>query len=169
MVRFLFATLALLAMAGCGGRPEKPQEEDSLIVEQLDREDTTGLSAGRPLLQDLDIFRDPAGAIRARGRLDLPDRTRLQLLVYRPKDAVPLTRTQFEVRDGSFESPPLLGADGPLAQGLYRFQLVSHFDPVWQPAEVLAATEQGRALKGPGMIRDRQGRAAFVHDEELRR
>lgn len=157
-------TVALIA--GCGS---KPSEDGPLTFERLDVQDTAGLAAGAPLLHALEIERDPAGAIRARGRLDLPDGTRMDLIVYAVGGAQVVARTQFTVRGGRFESAPILGAGGPLPEGSYRFQLQGRFDPAIQPPEVMAAVGGGRRLRGPGVMRTPDGVTAFVHDEELRR
>ena len=167
MARCPWAAFAALLIVGCGSKPA--EKGSPLTFQRLDGEDTTGLSQGVSLLWEFDVRRDPTGALRASGRLDLPEGTRLELIVYPTRGAEVLARTQFAVRQGGFETPPLQGAGGPLAQGVYRFQLRGVFDPVMQPAEVMSATAQGRALRGPGVIHGRNGLIAFVHDQELRR
>lgn len=158
--------MAVALIVGCGS---KPSEETPLTFEKLDVQDTTGLTRGDPLLRGLEIRRDPAGALAARGRLELPEGTRLDLIVYAAGSAQVMGRTQFAVRGGRFESPPILGAGGPLPQGLYRFQLRGRFDPALQPPEVMSAVTSGHRPSGPGMMRTPDGVIAFVHDEELRR
>jgi hypothetical protein len=167
MARYLQALLAALLIAGCGSKPA--EQGSALTFQRLDGEDTTGLSRGASLLRAFDVERDPAGALRARGKLDLPEGTRLELIVYPPQGAEVLARTQFALREGGFESPPIQGAGRPLSVGPYHFQLRGVFDPAMQPAEVMSATAQGRALRGPGVIHGRNGLIAFVHDQELRR
>jgi len=131
-------------------------------------EDTTGISRGSPLLTEFDVFRDPTGAVRARGRIELPDGTRLQLSLYRPGSNEFLARTQFAVRDRQFESVPLSGGEGGLPEALYRVELVTYFDSAWQPREVMVATDNGRAVRGPGVVYGRNGIAAFIHTEDQR-
>jgi hypothetical protein len=167
MVRSWCSLAAVALIAGCGSKPS--EKEAPLTFHQLDGADTAGLSRGAPLLRTVEIQRDPAGAITARGRLDLPEGTRLELIVYAPGGSEVLGRTQFALRDGRFESPPVFGAGGPLPEGRYRFQLRGRFDPSLQPPEVMAAAGRGRGLHGPGVIRTADGLFAFVHDEELRR
>jgi hypothetical protein len=58
---------------------------------------------------------------------------------------------------------------GPLPPGKYRFELLAHFTPDWQSADVLRSTDEGRTLRGPGITRSRQGNAAFFMVEELKR
>jgi hypothetical protein len=169
MLRSLWVSLALLAAAACGDRPEGSGRDGAPAAEGAGPEDRQEEPSGRSLLGGLDVFRDRTGALRARGRLELPDGTRMQLTVYRPEGGPPLARTQFALQAGRFESPPLTGPDGPLPEALYRFHLVTYFDPAWQPREVMEATDEGRALKGPGVTRGHRGRVAFLHQEDLRR
>ncbi len=156
-------------LAGCGS-PAKDSSSD-LRFEHLSPntpqgEDTTGLHEGTALLGEFTPYRS-SGAIHVRGRLRLPDGAKLQLTVYRPKQTPIVARTQFTLEGGHFDSPALLGPRRqPLPVERYRFVLVVFFDDVWQPPSVLAATRNGRTLRGPGMTRDRNGGAAFVHSEE---
>jgi len=167
MIRRLCAVAAALLIASCGSKKaEKPQ---NLTFERLDAGDTTGWTKGPALLRSFEVIRDQAGALRARGTVDLPDGTRLELNVYPPRGASVLARTQFEVHGGSFETPPLHGFEGPLPQQTYHFQLRGFFDPAVQPPQVMVALEGGRKLRGPGMVEGPNGLIAFVHDEELRR
>ena len=167
MIRRLCAVAAALLIASCGSKPAEKSQK--LTFERLDAGDTTGWTKGPTLLRTFNVIRDPAGALRARGSLDLPDGTRLELNVYPPRGNNILARTQFEVRDGSFETPPVQGFEGPLPQQTYHFQLRGIFDPAVQPPQVMAALEGGRKLRGPGMVAGPNGLIAFVHDEELRR
>src|SRR5690348_4293884 len=113
MVRPLCAAMAVMVIAGCGSHPR--EKESELRFHRLgEGADTSGISRGKTLLEAFDVERDPTGAFRARGRLDLPDETMLELIVYPAKGAEVLGRTQFTLRDRRFESPPVLGAGGPL-------------------------------------------------------
>ena len=162
-------TLTLIVLAGCG-RSNAPSAgvsgSDSLRFEMLD--DTTGLSQGTALLADFEIARDPAGAVRARGRLHLPDGTRVQISLTKPGERQATARTQVVVRDGRFETLPMMGGEAGLPPGLYRVELASYFDSSWQPPEVMTATGNGRILRGPGVVRGNNGIAAFVHTEDHR-
>lgn len=167
MLRHSSALIALALLVGCGS---KPSERDApLTFQNLDTQDTAGLSAGPALLGEFEVERDPAGALRARGQVALPEGTRLELIVYSARGAEVMARTQFAVRGGGFESPPVMGPGGRLPEATYHFQLRAQFDPSIQPAEVMAATDDGMALRGPGMIRGAGGLVAFVHDRNLRR
>lgn len=160
--------MAAVMIAGCGSKP--PEKESTLRFRRHEGGvDTSGISRGKALLQAFDVERDAAGALRARGRLDLPDATQIELIVYAPRRAQVLARTQFALHERRFESPPLFGAGGPLPEGLYHFQLRGRFDPDLQPAAVMKAVGNGRNLRGPGIIRVGSGTVAFVHDQELRR
>jgi len=130
--------------------------------------DTTGLSRGVPIVKRFEPYRLANGLIRVRGELALPEGTVLQIALYRPGDRWPATRVQFPLRRGKFDSPPMIGPRGPFPAGKYRFEIMTFFDTEWQPAEVLRATDEGRDLRGPGITRDRQGRAAFSHTEDHR-
>ena len=162
-------TLTLIVLAGCG-RSNAPSagasRTDTLSFEVLD--DTTGLSRGAALLSDFEVARDPAGAVRARGRLRLPDGTRVQISLSKPGSREAVARTQMVVRDGRFESVPMTGGEGGVPPGLYRVQLTTYFDSSWQPPDVMAATGNGRTLRGPGMVRGNNGISAFVHTEDHR-
>ncbi len=164
--RALALALALAA-AGCGRRDHAPETGKPITLEELDRlRDTTGLSRGATIVRRFEPYRLANGLIRARGELALPDGTVLQLALYRPGDRWPVARTQFSLEQGRFDAPPMLGPRGPLPVADYRFELVAFFDSEWQPESVLRATGDGRDLRGPGITRDRQGRAAFSHTEE---
>ena len=70
------------------------------------------------------------------------------------------------VHERQFDSPPMLGERGPLPAGDYRCELLAHFNPDWQTAEVLRATGDGRSLRGPGITRTRGGKAALFLTQE---
>jgi len=163
----LFACLLAGSLAGCGGCGRKPATDDALTFENLP--DTAGLSVGRPILEAFDAYRMDSGALRVRGRADLPDGTRLQVAVKRPGEKVSVAMVQLTVQDRQFDSPPMVGEAGPLPVANYRFEITVHFTPDWQSAEVLRATGDGRALRGPGITRSRMGDAALYLVEELKR
>ena len=159
--------LAAAALAGCGG---KTREEPPLRFEKLGGsgglDDTTGLNRGRPLLASLEPYRMSGGAMRVKGRMDLPDGARVQISVYRSSDRELVARDQLFVARGGFDTPPIIGAKGPLPEGDYRFEVLVHFNDTWQSPEVLRATGGGRRLRGPGITRTRQGDAAFLASTE---
>jgi len=160
--------MAAVMIAGCGSHPRA--NESTLRFHRLDEgADTTGISRGKALLQAFDVNRDPTGALRASGRLDLPDDTMLELIVYAPGGAQVLARSEFPLEGRHFESPPILGQGGPLPTGHYHFQLRCRFDPDVQPPAVMQAVANGGKLRGPGIIRIHSGMVAFVHDLETRR
>jgi len=159
----LGACLAALA-AGCGG---ERKEAPPMTFETLP--DTAGLSRGAAIVDSLTAERMDGGALRVHGRVRLPDGTKLQVAI-RPAGGGPsLAMTHTLVQDGRFETPPLSGDMGPLPPGRYRFEVLAHFTPDWQTAAVLRATGEGKALRGPGITRSRQGDAAFYLVEELKR
>ena len=156
-----------LALAGCGdSRPSK-----ELSFEQLDRtdEDTTGLSRGVPIVGQLEPYRVDQGGVRVRGRADLPDSTRLEISIYRRGSRDLLARCQVDVFDRAFDAPPVTGPEGALPIGEYTIEVLAHFSDTMQPASVLATTDGGRRLRGPGMTRGRFGIPAFqiVEDHRL--
>ena len=158
------AYLVLLA-AGCGGQK---QEAPPLTLEVLP--DTAGLSQGGPIVDSLAVERLDGGALRVRGRVNLPDGTNLQVAIRRAGGGgSALAMTRVVANEGRFESPPMVGDMGPLPPGKYRFELLAHFTPDWQSADVLRSTDEGRTLRGPGITRSRQGNAAFFMVEELKR
>ena len=167
--RMLWVTLALIALAGCGrsNTPSSSTERGDSLRFSIE-EDTTGLTQGDALLTGFEVWRDRAGAVRARGRMELPDGARLQITLYRPGVAEMAARTQAVVRDRRFESAPIMAGNNGLPAGLYRIELVTYFDSAWQPPEVMTATRDGRSLRGPGVVRGNNGLAAFVHTEERR-
>lgn len=159
--RIVGATVLLVLLAGCGGEPRRSSE---LSFERLG--DTTGLSRGAPLLAGFEPYRMDNGALRVRGKLAFPDGTRLQVAVKRPGENVTVQMVQVNVEDGQFDSPPMLGERGPLPKERYTFELTALFTPEWQSPQVLRATDDGRALKGPGIGRTKQGVASFRLIEE---
>jgi hypothetical protein len=165
----LIVTLCVLGVAGCSRSTPAPAtgSESKLSFEMLDA-DTAGISQGEPLLTAFEPYRDAGGAIRARGRIRFPDGTRLQLTLYRPGVPEMLARTQFLVSNGSFDSPPLVAPDAALPQDRYRFEMVTYFDSSWQSPAVLTATANGRAVRGPGIVRGQNGVAAFTYSEDQR-
>jgi hypothetical protein len=148
---------------GCGRRREATAE---LSFEELS--DTTGLTRGAPILTALEPYRLRGGALRVRGTVELPDGTRLELRIVRAADGMTVGRAQVTVQDKGFETAPLMDARGPFPTDTYRFEVVAHFDRAWQPERVLRATDQGRALRGPGITRGRGGEPALFLREERR-
>jgi hypothetical protein len=155
--------LALLA-AGCG-RGRAP-EDQPLRLEEL--RDTTGLTAGRPLIRTFEPYRMSNGVLRVRGQVDFPDGTRLQVSIHERAGGRLVQRFQVVVRNRKFDSPPLIGHGGPLPVADYRFEVLTHFNDAWQPPEVLRETDDGHALRGPGITRGNQGEAVFRLVEESR-
>jgi len=149
-------------LAGCGR--EKPREE--LTFERLP--DTTGLSAGAAILERFETYRTPEGAVRVAGDLRLPDSTRLEVAIRAPGGGSAVAMAHVVVLDGKFDTPPMLGENGPLPVGEYRLEVLVHFDADWQPARVLRATANGRSLRGPGITRARNGDAALFLTREGR-
>jgi hypothetical protein len=162
-----FCAAAVLAVAGCG--ESKPPQE--LSFERLDdaTEDTSGLSRGAPLVAKLEPYRVDQGAVRVRGSADLPDSTRLEITLYRRGTRDPVARCHVSVLDRGFDSPPLRGSEGALPSGEYTIEVLAHFSDTMQPPSVLATTDGGRRLRGPGMTRGRFGIPAFqiVEDHRL--
>ena len=109
------------------------------------------------------------GGVRVRGHADLPDSTRLEISIYRRGSRDLLARCQVDVFDRAFDGPPVTGPAGALPIGDYTIEVLAHFSDTMQPASVLAATEGGRRLRGPGMTRGRFGIPAFqiVEDHRL--
>jgi hypothetical protein len=154
--------LVLLAPAGCGrGKPAR----QPLRFEDLGR-DTAGLTRGRPLLDALEPYRMKNGVLRVRGAMNLPDGARIQLSIYRKDSNQMVSCVQFTVANHCFDSPPIIGPRGPLPVADYRFEVLVHFNSTWQPENVMRATHDGLALRGPGITRARSGEAAFFHSEE---
>ena len=160
----LLAGLLLLALAaGCGRRTEPGT---ALSFEELS--DTTGLTHGAPLLTSFEPYRLGGGAMRVRGAARLPDGTRLQISVVRATTNERVYVVQVTLRGGTFETAPFMGPRGPFPEDLYRFDVLAHFNPAWQPEHVLRATDGGRALRGPGITRGTAGQPAFFLHEEVR-
>lgn len=160
---WVIAVLAL-CLAAC---ESKPRGSSELTFER--GADTSGLSRGRPLVQSFEPYRMDNGAMRVRGKVDFPDGTRLQVSVKRPDASVTVQMVQVTVEGGQFDSPPVVGDRGPLPEGPYRFEILTHFTPEWQSPQVLRATDDGRTLRGPGVTRTQQGVASFhlIHEATL--
>ena len=161
--------LAILAglvagLAGCGGGHEKPAQE--LSFEQLP--DTSGLTRGAPILESLEASRMTSGAVRVTGRVRLPDGTKLQIAIKQPGGRVSVAMAQVFVEGERFDTPPLLGDNGPLPRGEYHLELLGHFDRDWQRDDVLRAMGGGLGLRGPGITRARDGSAALFLTREAR-
>jgi hypothetical protein len=159
----LLAAILAAGAAGCGG---KRAHESRMSFEDLS--DTTGLSRGAPLLTSFAPARITGDALLVRGTADLPDGTRLQISVTTPEAKQALAVVQVTVLGRAFETPAIFGPRGPLPPGLYRFEVLAHFNPAWQPERVLRATDDGRKLRGPGVTRGTGGEAAFYLREERR-
>ncbi len=160
--------LVILALPGCGRRHEAGSRAGGgLTFEQL--ADTAGLSAGEPIVESFEAYRMDNGALRVKGRARLPDGARLHVAVRRAGGRSALAMVQVTLEDGTFDSPPMIGERGPLPKGRYAFEISAQFIPEWQPPEVLRATDDGRALRGPGMTRTRQGGAMLWLVEEMTR
>ena len=108
------------------------------------------------------------GAVRIAGRVRLPDGTRLQIAIKQPKGVVAVAMAQVSVQGSQFDTPPLLGENGPLPRGSYRFEVLAHFDAESQSPDVLRALGGATALRGPGITRARDGAAAFFLTREAR-
>jgi hypothetical protein len=161
------ALLAALSVAGCGRGTSHRSSE--LTFEELSKlSDTTGLSIGRPLLTTFEPYRMTGGAMRVRGKLDLPDGTRVQITITSATTGRDVDQLQVTIQDRQFETAPFMSDRGPLPEDRYRFTLLAHFNSTWQPASVLDATDQGRRLRGPGMTRTSMGQATFILHEERR-
>ena len=163
LVLALWAGLSA-GLAGCGGGHEKPAQE--LSFEQLP--DTTGLTRGAPIVESLETSRMTSGAVRVTGRVRLPDGTKLQIAIEQPGGRVSVAMAQVYVQGERFDTPPLLGENGPLPRGEYRLELLGHFDHDWQSDAVLRAMGGGTSLRGPGITRARDGSAALYITQEAR-
>lgn len=159
----LAGVLLLGLLSGCG---RKAGQGAPLSFEELS--DTTGLANGTPLLTAFEPYRLQGGAMRVRGRADLPDGTRLQVSVVRAATNETVKIVQVTLEAGAFETAPFMGPRGPLPEDLYRFDVLAHFNPAWQPEHVLRATDGGRSLRGPGVTRGTAGQPAFFLHEEVR-
>jgi len=160
----------LLMLAGCGGGaghgPGGEKAAPELSFERLP--DTTGLSRGAAILESFEASRMSSGAVRVSGRIRLPDGTKLQVAIKQPGGRVSMAMAQVFVQGERFDTPPLLGENGPLPRGKYHLELLGHFDPDWQSGDVLRAMGGGLALRGPGITRARDGRAALFLTREAR-
>jgi hypothetical protein len=159
MRRAWWVAVVWIAIAGCGRSGARARSGD-LSFESLS--DTAGLAQGAPILDAIEPYRLPNGLVRVRGRVQLPDGTRLQISIVRKADHVMVSRLQVLIAQQRFDSPPVLGERGPIPQGDYAFELRAEFNDVWQSPAVMAATRGGRDLRGPGMTRDRAGEPVFV-------
>jgi hypothetical protein len=158
MRRVLILAVAI-TLVGCGRR----ESRQSAPLRFEEPPDTARLSRGKPLLGRIEPRRENGGPLRIAGRMDLPDGTRVQLSIYRKGTNRMITRMQVVIQDHRFETPPVRGS---VPHGAYRLEYLALFNPVWQPASVLDATDQGRSLRGPGITRDSQGGATFFLVEE---
>ena len=166
--RILFAACLLLAvLAGCGRGDGGPSQHDNLTFEQLS--DTSGLSAGEPIVQSLEAYRMTGGAMRVKGRARLPDGARIQVAIRHPGESSSLAMVRVSVQEGVFETPPIMSERGPLPPDRYVFEISAQFVPEWQPPEVLRATDQGRSLRGPGVTRTQRGGAMLWLTQEMKR
>jgi len=147
--------VAALSLASCGR--DKPASE--LTFEMLP--DTAGLTRGAPVLESFEPYRLANGAVRVKGQARLPDGTKLQISIHQPNGRVAVAMAHVYLQGGRFDSPPLLGEAGPLPAGLYRFEVLAHFNADWQGADVLRALRGGEALRGPGITRASNGRVAL--------
>jgi hypothetical protein len=120
------------------------------------------------VLTSFEPYRITGQALRVRGTASLPDGTRLQVSIVRVATGETVHIAQMTVEDGAFETAPLMGERGPLPVDLYRFEVLAHFNPAWQPEQVMQATDDGRSLRGPGITRGTGGQPAFFLRKERR-
>jgi hypothetical protein len=165
--RGIAAALGLVVLAGCGRRQESGARSGELTFEQL--ADTVGLSSGAPILQDFDAYRMENGTLRVEGRARLPEGTRLHVAVKHEGERSSLAMVEVTVTDGAFDSPPIIGETGVLPKGRYVFEISAMFLPESQSASVLRETDNGRALRGPGITRTQIGTAMLWLRQELTR
>lgn len=158
MRRAWVLAVALAAVSACG-RAGGHHSTTTLSFETLS--DTSGLQSGVPLLVSFEPYRLSNGLVRVRGAANFPDGTRLQISIVRERDHALVMRLQAPVEGGRFDSPPVMGERGPIAEGDYAFDVLARFDDAWQPPQVMIGSDQGRALHGPGMGRDRLGVPVF--------
>jgi hypothetical protein len=159
---WVLALAALVPFAGCGRRHEQPASELELEPEG----DTAGLTRGKPLIERIEPYRLENGVLRVRGEVGFPDGTRLQISMYRKDTNEMLARVWVIVANHRFDSPPIIGPNGPLPHGGYRFEYLTLFNQAWQPSQVMRSTDQGRSLRGPGIGRDPVGGPTFYLVEE---
>jgi hypothetical protein len=153
------SALAAAPLAGCG--KQASDEHEALGFEFDSTADSASLARGRAILTEFEPYRASDGAMRARGRLEMPDGTRIQVSVRRRSDGREVGRTQVALQAGGhFDTPPLRGpATAPTDD--YRFEISVQFNRIWQPEQVLARTRSGLELSGPGMKRGAHGEAIF--------
>jgi len=161
---WILALTLLFAVAGCGQRHD--EQASALHFEQ--QADTTNLSSGRPVLERVEPARTDNGVLRVRGDVALPDGVRLQISLYPHGTEDLVGRVQVVVQNHRFETPPMIGRDGPLPRGRYRVEYLALFNAAWQTPDVMRTTDDGKNLRGPGVTRDRVGGAAFYLVEERR-
>jgi hypothetical protein len=152
VMRVARALVACTALAGCGGG-----DRDASSLEFIEIGDSAETGRGRPLLTGLEPYRMENGAVRVRGRIDMPDRTRLQVSIERSDTREIVGRVQVRIVDRAFDTPPILGPSGPLPKGRYRVEAYTLFNPVWQEPDVMRKTDDGRRIKGVGMTLDQAG------------
>jgi hypothetical protein len=157
----LLSAALLAASAGCS----RQQARDTALSFE-DLSDTTGLTRGAPILTSFEPYRITGRALRVRGKASLPDGTRLQVTIVRVATGETILVAQTTVEDEAFETAPLMTSRGPLPVDRYRFDVLAHFNPVWQPAQVLRTTHDGHSLRGPGITRGKGGQPAFFLSEE---
>lgn len=145
-----------LGLAGCQRKAPEPE----LTFESST--DTTGLSQGADVMASFEPYRMDNGAVRVRGRMRLPDSTKVEIRIERPDRPIAVAMAHADVLGGQFDSPPMLGDGGPLPHGEYRYHVRVIFDDAWQPARVLRETANGTTLRGPGMTRARNGGAMLA-------
>lgn len=163
-VRAAVAASLLMVLCGCGRDQARSVPKLTFEAET----DTVGLSQGPDLLTSFEPKRYENGLLQLRGGFRFPDHTRVQISLTPKAGGPPVQMVQVTVMNGRFESAPLLGERGPLAVGVYRVEFRTHFNSVWQPEDVLDATDQGRSIRGPGMIRASLKEAAFLLTREQR-
>ena len=153
-------SFAALAVAGCA-KKESDQAPPLGFEFDSTTTDTAKLAQGSPLLSGFEPYRATNGAIRARGRMELPDGARIQVSLRRA-DGRELGREQVVLIARGFETPPFLDPGGhPFPPDVYQFEVSTQFNSVWQPPNVLRATRDGLALTGPGMRRGHLGEAIY--------
>lgn len=157
--------IALAMVAGCGRRGSP--REGPLTFERL--ADTTGLSQGLPVFAGVELYRIAGDALRVKGLARLPDGTRLRLSLLKPGHDNVTAEVVAEVTSGAFDSPPLFGERGPLPITDWRLEVCATFAPGDQPMEVMESTNDGRALRGPGVTRTQIGGAAVYQVLEFHR
>ena len=160
---FACAAAFVLLIAGC---QSKPRGSSELTFERGG--EVPGLTRGPALLREFEPYRMENGALRVRGKVDLPDGTRLQVAVKRKGEDTSVQMVQVLVDQGGFDSPPMVSDHGPLPVSEYRFEVLVHFTREWQDAHVMRATDDGRALRGPGVTRTKQGVASFFLVQEAK-